>query len=90
VRDKVALWRLYNVATAYGNRPSDHFPHLETDLAKWTLDEACLLTGRTYESALQEGKDPFKGAANAPKEKFAPAPKRKIRKVKSLAEIGVR
>jgi len=63
---------------------------LETDLAKWTLDEACLLTGRTYESAFQEGKDPFKGSANAPKEKFAAAPKRKIKQVKYLAEIGIR
>ena len=89
MRDKVALWRLYNVATAYGNRPSDHFPHLETDLAKWTLDEQCLMTGRAFENALNEGKDPFASVAGAPKQKYASAPKRKIHKIKSLAEIGL-
>lgn len=91
MRDKTALWRLYNLATAYGKRPSE-FVEFETELANWALDEACLMVGRTYESALQNGKDPFKDAGPKAqvKGKYAPAPKRKIKKVKSLAEIGIR
>lgn len=90
MREKINLWRLYNQASGYGKRPSDFFPELETDLAKWALDEACLMVGRTYESALQEGKDPFKGSAAVNSKKYASVPKTKIKKVKSLAEIGIR
>jgi hypothetical protein len=93
VRDKVNLWRLYNQSTGYGRRPSDYFEHLETDLAKWVLDEKCLSIGRMYENALNEGKDPFAGAAEGDrsqvKGKYASAPKRRIHKIKSLAEIGI-
>lgn len=47
------------------------------------------MTGRAFENALNEGKDPFANVAGAPKQKYASAPKRKIKKIKSLAEIGI-
>lgn len=79
------------MGTAYGQRPSD-FVKFETELAKWALDEACLMVGRTFESALQEGKNPFEltGEKKKEKGKFASAPKHRIEKIKSLAEIGIR
>lgn len=52
------LWRLYSAAIAYGCRPSDFF-ELETELAAWQLDEACLMIGRRVEHNLNEGKDAF-------------------------------
>lgn len=58
--ERIHLWRLYNAATAYGCRPSDFF-HLETELAAWQLDEACLVIGRRVEKNLNEGKDAFAG-----------------------------
>lgn len=60
MREKTNLWRLYNVATAYGCRPSDLLD-LETELARWQLDEACLMVGRRVENNLNEGKDAFAG-----------------------------
>lgn len=53
------LWRLYNLSTGYGQRPSDIIGGLQTDLGRWYLDEACLITGRSIEKQLNEGKDPF-------------------------------
>lgn len=92
MRDRVNLWRLYNQSTGYGRRPSDYF-ELETDLAKWVLDEKCLSIGRMCENALNEGRDPFAGAVEGHRSKvkgqYASAPKRKIHKIKSLAEIGI-
>lgn len=79
---KTNLWRLYNQSTGYGCRPSDFF-ELETDLAKWALDEACLVTGRKFENMLQKGKNPFEDAALSAKQGFASAPKRRIKKVKN-------
>jgi hypothetical protein len=32
---------------------------LSTDLGAWSLDEACLVAGRTIEKLVNEGKDPF-------------------------------
>lgn len=92
MKDKVNQWRLYNQATGYGNRPSDFFPELETDLAKWFINETCLMTGRMIENALNEGKEPFAetGQRAKVKGKYASAPKRKIHKIKSLAEIGIK
>ena len=58
MRDKSNLWRLYNIATAYGQRASD-FVHLETEIGAWYLDEACLSIGRRFENMLNEGKNPF-------------------------------
>ena len=60
MKDKTNLWRLYNSATAYGRRPSD-FMQLETEIAAWALDEACLVTGRKFENMFNEGKNPFSG-----------------------------
>ncbi len=90
MRDKVNLWRLYNTATAYGVLPCDLFPGLETDLARWYLNEAALMTGRAFENALNEGKDPFKGSAPVSSKQFASAPKHRVRKVRSLKEIGIK
>jgi hypothetical protein len=64
VKEKTNLWRLYNAATAYGYKPSDFFT-LETDMAAWQLDEACLLVGRRVEKNLNEGKDAFAGFGDA-------------------------
>lgn len=90
MRDKTALWRLYQMGTAYGVRPSA-FVEFETELAKWALDEACLIIGRTFENALQEGKNPFEltGEKKKVKGQFASAPKHRVHKIKSLAEIGI-
>ena len=57
---KPNLFRLYNAASAYGCRPSD-FMQLETELAAWQLDEACLIVGRQVENNLSNGKPPFDG-----------------------------
>lgn len=56
MREKLNLWRLYNSASAYGKSPHEFFPALETDLAKWALDEITLITGRAFENALQEAR----------------------------------
>jgi hypothetical protein len=61
---KTNLWRLYNLATGYGQRPSEILG-LQTALGAWSLDEACLIAGRRIEKALNEGKDPFMAEATA-------------------------
>lgn len=43
-----------------GKRASDFFPELETDIARWNLDEACLVVGRQVENAYNKGEDPWK------------------------------
>lgn len=74
------LWRLYNLATGYGQRPSEIAGDLKTDLGRWYLDEACLVMGRRIEKLLSEGKDPFD---NGPKSgKFRSAKGRVKKKVK--------
>lgn len=55
---KLNAWRLHSLATAYGKRPSELLG-LQTDLGRWSLDEACLVIGRKIENALKDGKDPF-------------------------------
>lgn len=60
VKEKRNLWRLYNVANAYGCKPSDYF-ELETEMAEWQLNEACLLVGRRVENNLNNGKDMWFG-----------------------------
>jgi hypothetical protein len=37
---------------------------LETEIAAWVLDEACLMTGRRVENNLNNGKPPFDGFAS--------------------------
>lgn len=82
MKDKTNLWRLYNSAIAYGKRPSE-FMQLETEIAAWALDEACLMIGRRFENALNEGKNPFGVSNNAGPAPYAPMPKRNnLRKVK--------
>ena len=83
MKDKTNLWRLYNSASAYGKRPSD-FMQLETEIAAWALDEACLMIGRKFENMLNEGKSPFEGqlTEQGKRQSFASAPKRLIKKVK--------
>jgi hypothetical protein len=56
------LWRLYSLAKAFGQRPSG-FLHLESDLAAWQLDEACLVAGIEIENEIQRGDDPFERRA---------------------------
>jgi hypothetical protein len=55
---KLNCWRLYNLATGYGQRPSDLLG-LQTDLGRWSLDEACMVVGRQIQRTIEEGKDPF-------------------------------
>src|SRR4030067_1040004 len=57
---KTNLWRLYNLANAYAKKPSDLF-ELETDIGRWSLDEACLVVGRRIENNLNNGKEEFHG-----------------------------
>lgn len=79
---------MYNAATAYKRRPSSYF-RLETDLAKWLLDETCLMTGRRFEAMLNEGKNPF--AALGTKERksgYAPMATANIKRMK-IPESGI-
>jgi hypothetical protein len=80
---KTNLWRLYNLATGYGQRPSDFF-ELETDLARWMLDETCLAVGRQCEKLIQDGKDPFEDGLKS--KTFRSAKGHKIKKVKFKAD----
>jgi hypothetical protein len=88
------------MATAYGCRPSEFF-HLETEIAAWALDEACLIEGRRVENALNEGKQPFSEQAGSDqlsvnsdqssvisKQGYAPAPKRNMKRMK-IPESGI-
>ena len=79
---KTNLWRLYNLATGYGQRPSDFF-ELETDLARWALDETCLATGRQIEKLMQDGKEPFDDGVQTGKFRSAKAHVRKKVKIKA-------
>jgi hypothetical protein len=85
--EKLNLLRLYNLATAYGNKPSDLF-HLETEIGRWALDEACLKIGRRVENNVNNGKEPFEGfshqsSASGKKFRSAKALVRKKVKIKS-------
>ena len=87
MKDKTNLWRLYNASTAYGRRASD-FMNLETEIAAWALDEACLLVGRKFENLLNEGKNPFSDQSPViSKRGYASAPKRLIKKVQDVHSI---
>lgn len=86
MKDKNNLWRLYNQSTGYGCRPSDFF-ELETDLAKWSLNEACLVIGRRFENMLNEGKNPF-SSPSVGRGRYAPVANGKIRKIK-IPENGI-
>lgn len=75
------LWRLYSLATGYGQRPSE-IAGLQTDIGRWFLDEICLVTGRRIEKMIDEGKDPF-AVIGDQKAKFRSAKgSKKIRKAK--------
>jgi hypothetical protein len=91
VKEKPNLWRLYNAATAYGCKPSDFFS-LDTELAAWQLDEACLIIGRRVERNLNEGKDAFAGFGggfvNAVKRGYRSA-KQFVKKKMKIPESGV-
>ena len=83
---KANLWRLYNLATGYGQRPSE-IAGLQTDLGRWFLDESCLVTGRRIEKLLNEGKDPWaelreQKAEGSSRFRSAKTSGRKIKKVK--------
>jgi hypothetical protein len=81
VKDKLNLWRLYNSATSYGKRPSE-FMQLETDVAAWALDEACLMAGRRFENMLSEGKNPFSEQLSVSSgQGYAPVAKGNIKKM---------
>jgi hypothetical protein len=87
VREKLNLWRLHNVAEAYGKRPSEIL-NLETEIGAWSLDEACLMIGRRFEKELQEGKDPFSSITKVKGKKFSPAPKDEI-VIMKIPESGI-
>ena len=77
---------MYNIATAYGLRPSQ-FLNLETEIAAWALDEACLMTGRKFENLLNEGKSPFSDLqmgrfAGSEVQRYAPVASGNIKRVK--------
>lgn len=58
---------------------------LETDIAKWALDEACLAIGRRFENMLNDGKNPFADAqvgSGSGTQGYAPISNGNIRKVK--------
>lgn len=63
---------------------------LETEIAAWALDEACLMIGRKFENMFNEGKNPFSGVSTSPsgKQDYAPVPKRGIRRMK-IPESGI-
>lgn len=86
MREKPNLWRLYNSATGYGRRPSD-FYELETDLAKWYLDESCLTLGRRYESEINAGRNPF-GASTALSAKSYRSAKNSVKKKVKIKSDG--
>lgn len=58
--DRLNLLRLHNLAAAYHQRPSQILG-LETELASWALDEACLMVGRRVENNLAQDKAAFDG-----------------------------
>jgi len=79
---------LYNQTTAYRKLPSDLFD-LETDIGKWTLDEACLVIGRRFENMFNEGKNPFADAQMGKSQQaqsYRPIANSKIKKVKISAD----
>jgi hypothetical protein len=60
---------------------------LETAIAAWALDEACLMIGRKFENLLNEGKDPFDDAplrvgSGSGTQSYAPVAKGNIKRVK--------
>lgn len=61
---------------------------LETEIAAWALDEACLTLGRKFENLLNEGKNPFSDRLPvSSKQGYASAPKRLIKKVQDVNSI---
>lgn len=74
------------MATAYGQRPSQ-FLELETDIAAWALDEACLVIGRRFENMLNEGKNPFQNTPSG-KQQYAPMANGAIKRIK-IPENGI-
>lgn len=84
MKDETNLWRLYNLATAYGKRPSEIIP-TETALSDWQLDEACLMVGRRMEKELSEGKT----ATVSPSVKEKPRSARNLVRKKVNVKNGV-
>ena len=87
--ERTNLWRLYNIATAYGQRASD-FVQLETEIGAWYLDEACLAIGRRFENMLNEGKNPFTLTPPSPdgRGSYRPAANSRMKRMK-IPENGV-
>lgn len=73
------------MATAYSKRPSE-FYHFETEIGAWAFDEACLITGRQIENAINEGKKPFErntnGLSNEKSSGYKPAARHNMKRVK--------
>jgi hypothetical protein len=84
VKEKINLWRLHNVAEAYGSRPSQ-IVNLKTALGAWQFDEVCLVICRQFENAINKGENPFKQDSQ---QGYAPVPKHAIKKIK-IPENGV-
>jgi len=47
---------------------------LETEIAAWALDEACLVIGRKFENMLNDGKNPFSDASKVEGQRSSYAP----------------
>lgn len=82
MRERINLWRLHNVAEAYGKRPSELL-NMKTALGAWQFDEACLMIGRRYENMLNEGKNPFGNFSKVEGQKsYSPMPKQGMKRMK--------
>jgi hypothetical protein len=63
-------------------RPSQ-FLHLETELAAWMLDEACLVVGRQFQHEIDQGRDPFVNNSAPPGQRYRSiSGGKKLRRVK--------
>lgn len=62
---------------------------LETEIAAWALDEACLMIGRKFENLLNEGKNPFADTqmGRSEAQSYAPVAKGNIKRV-AIKENG--
>lgn len=57
MENRLSLWELHCLATAYGQRPSGIL-RISDEWAAYQLDVATLLVGREFEVAIRAGKEP--------------------------------
>ena len=56
-------WLLHSQCEAYGKLPSDLLG-LETAWGAWQINQAVFMSGRKYDKAISDGKNPFSAAKN--------------------------